>query len=213
MLTPNINPVVVGQGAGSTASVRKASEQQLVSRSVQAMCASGVRFERAKVNAAEDGGAGAMAYGTQWVYRMEPSLDELGTFETGGNGFGESGGKVRFAVRQVLDQEWRKEDKRRAEAARLARFTGGDLSSISGADVQEASDAGALKKGVSEAIVVKRDFFGRPVALPKPGSAQDVKAKKEAKTAEEKRVWITYHEGFSNAVRKPVTLAELMKDL
>ena len=211
MLTPNINPVVVGQGAGSTASVRKASEQQLVSRSVQAMCASGVRFERAKVNAAEDG---AMTYGTQWVYRMEPSLEELGTFETGGKGFGESGGKVRFAVRQVLDQEWRKEDKRRAEVARMARFSGGDLSNIGGADVPEVSGgAEEGKKGIRDVTAVKRDFFGRPVALPKPGSAQDVKAKKEAKTAEEKRVWITYHEGFSNAVRKPITLAELMKDL
>jgi chromosome transmission fidelity protein 18 len=29
----------------------------------------------------------------------------------------------------------------------------------------------------------------------------------------EGRVWITYHEGFSNAVRKPLTLAEIMREL
>ena len=27
------------------------------------------------------------------------------------------------------------------------------------------------------------------------------------------RVWVSFHEGFSNAVRKPITLAELMKGL
>ena len=212
MLTPNINPVVVGQGIGSTASVRKASEQQLVARSVQAMCASGVKFERAKVN---DADSVAMAYGTQWVYRMEPSLDELATFETGGKGFGESGGKVRFAVRQVLDQEWRKEEKRQAEAVRLARFSGGDVGSVEGLGARGGGGAGEVKKGALVSVVVKRDFFGRPIAVPMPGSLADEKAKKQEreKVAGEQRVWITYHEGFSNAVRKPLTLAELMKDL
>jgi chromosome transmission fidelity protein 18 len=64
-------------------------------------------------------------------------------------------------------------------------------------------------------LAVKRDFFGRPVAVPEPGSLEDEKAKKKEreKVAGEQRVWITYHEGFSNAVRKPITLAELMKDL
>ena len=211
MLTPNVNPVVVGQGMGSTASVRKASEQQLVARSVQAMCASGVRFERAKVGG-DDGGT--VAYGTQWVYRMEPSVDELVSFETGGKDFGESGGKVRFAVRQVLDQEWRKEEKKRAEAARLARFRGGgDDNGIEEPTAGGESGRDSGKKIDAAAVVVKRDFFGRPIAAPKIGSAEAEKAKQKEKKGEEQRVWVTFHEGFSNAVRKPVTLAELMKDL
>lgn len=211
MLTPSINPVVVGQGASSTASVRKASEQQLVARSVQAMCASGVRFERAKVGGEDNG---VVAYGTQWVYRMEPSLDELAAFETGGKGFGESGGKVRFAIRQVLDQEWRKEEKRRAEVARLARFSGGGDVSVAGglAARGEHGAAEARMRAVGPAAV-KRDFFGRPIAEPKVGSAEAEEAKRKAKANKEQRVWVTYHEGFSNAVRKPITLAELMKDL
>jgi chromosome transmission fidelity protein 18 len=144
---------------------------------------------------------------------MEPSLDELATFETGGKGFGESGGKVRFAVRQVLDQEWRKEEKRRAEAARLARFSGGDVVGIEGIAASGESGVDEAKKGALEPLVVKRDFFGRPIAVPMPGSLEDEKAKKKEreKIEGEQRVWITYHEGFSNAVRKPITLAELME--
>ena len=211
MLSPNVNPVVVGgSGGASTASVRKASEQQLVQRAVQALGASGVRFERTKVGNADDAGP---AFVSQWIYRMEPSLDELGTYETGGKGFGESGRKTRFAVRQVLDQEWRKEEKRRAEAARLARFSGGAANGIGSAGVAGDDEDAAPQKRAKE-LMVKRDFFGRPIEMPKPGSSDHEKAQTEEKKAsEEQRVWVTYHEGYSNAVRKPITLAELMKDL
>ncbi len=210
MLSPNINPVVVGGSGTSTASVRKASEQALVQRAVQAMAASGVRFDRTKVSSLEEGaGNGPAAYGSQWIYRMEPSLDELGTFETGGKGFGESSGKTRFAVRQVLDQEWRKEEKKRAEAARMARF-GGPAVVEKSADDEEAGPSKAVP-----VTAVKRDFFGRPIKPAIAGSADETRRKIKSQNAEdaEKRVWLTYHEGFSNAVRKPLTLAELMKDL
>jgi chromosome transmission fidelity protein 18 len=213
MLSPNINPVLVsgGNSGPSTASVRKASEQALVQRSVQAMGASGVRFDRTKVSNLDDtSSSGPAAYGTQWIYRMEPSLDELGTFETGGKGFGESGGKIRFAVRQVLDQEWQKEEKKRAEAARLARFGGGVVTEVS-----PGHDGGIQTKEKGQESIVKCDFFGRPIQVPKPGSSHDrskANGRADEKPDEEKRVWITYHEGFSNAVRKPLSLAELMRD-
>ena len=218
MLSPNINPVIVGGSGGgaSTASVRKASEQQLVQRAVQAMGASGVRFDRTKVNSTEDE-RGAATYGpAKWIYRMEPSLDELGTFETGGKGFGEcGGGKTRFAVRQVLDQEWKKEEKRRAEAARLARFSGGAAMGVGRAGVAGDDEDAAPEKKVKDVVGVKRDFFGRPVEVPKPGSSREreMEREKQKKASVEERVWVTYHEGYSNAVRKPITLAELMKDL
>ena len=219
MLSPNVNPIIVG-GSGNdkgTASVRKASEQALVQRAVQAMAASGVRFDRTKVSTNDDNAAAPAAYGTQWIYRMEPSLDELAMFETGGKRFGEAGSKTRFAVRQVLDQEWRKEESRRAEAARMARFSGGKGSVVQDVDVVSKTDpVEAAQTKMSKAAPVKRDFFGRPIAVARPESDHDKeqgKSSKESKVDEEQRVWVTYHEGFSNAVRKPITLAELMKDL
>jgi chromosome transmission fidelity protein 18 len=30
------------------------------------------------------------------------------------------------------------------------------------------------------------------------------------KKAEERRVWVSFHEGYSNAVRKPITLKEFL---
>lgn len=211
MLSPNVSPTIVG-GSGTdkgTASVRKASEQLLVQRAVQAMGASGIRFERTRVD--EAGGSWQNA---QWVYRMTPSLDVLGAFETGGKGFGEAGSreKQRYAVRQVLDQEWTKEEKRRAEATRLARFNGGgEVGSV----LLPASTEGREEKRVfSGDASVKRDFFGRPIAVPVQSAEPRVDGKgKEQQRGVEGKVWITYHEGFSNAVRKHVTLAELMKDL
>ena len=220
MVSPNVNPVIVGgsNGGASIASVRKASEQQCVRRAVQAMAASGVRFDRTKVSGPEDSGGtagGPMAYGTQWIYRMEPSLDELGTFETGGKGFGESGGKTRFAVRQVLDQEWRREEKRLAEAARVARMGGVAVPDVVAKHAGGPASAVGKMKDMG---MVKRDFFGRPVTMSRPGSSKaeseaHEEGKVTAKAEEGNRVWVTYHEGFSNAVRKPITLAELMRDL
>ncbi|KAK5121620.1 hypothetical protein LTR85_004792 [Meristemomyces frigidus] len=209
MLSPNVAPIIVG-GSGNdkgTASVRKASEQLLVQRAVQAMGASGIRFERTRVTTDD---AGPSWQNAQWVYRMEPSLDVLGAFETGGKGFGEAGReKQRYAVRQVLDQEWIKEEKRRAEATRLARFSGGR--EVGGSLLPVSTD-GREERRVLSKTNVKRDFFGRPIALPVEG-AEPKKGKGREEQKEEGRVWITYHEGFSNAVRKPVTLAELMRDL
>ncbi|KAK3711319.1 Chromosome transmission fidelity protein 18 [Vermiconidia calcicola] len=216
MLSPNVNPIIVGGSGSSTASVRKASEQQLIQRAVQAMGASGVRFDRTKVNGFDGGrSAGPSGYGsTQWIYRMEPSLDELGTFETGGKGFGESGGKIRYAVRQVLDQEWKKEEKRRAEASRLARFSGGAANGLGLARPAGEDEDAAPHRRAANAVLIKRDFFGRPIEVPKPGSSDNSEKDLEAQTGSgEDRVWVTYHEGYSNAVRKPITLAELMKDL
>jgi chromosome transmission fidelity protein 18 len=48
----------------------------------------------------------------------------------------------------------------------------------------------------------KKDFFGRPIV-------EDVKRRKVEEKVEMK-VWIRYHEGYSNAVRKPVAFAELL---
>lgn len=192
MLSPNVNPIVVG-GSGKekgTASVRKSSEQTLVKRAVNAMGASGVRFDRVKVT---DDAAGFGAQ--QWIYRMEPPLDTLCTFETAGN----SVAKTRYAVRQVLEQEWKKEEARLNEEARLLRF---------GGVLPTAKEPTKIGEVTTQKKRIVKDFFGRPIAVP-----VHQPEKRVAPTNSSPTVWVSYHEGYSNAVRKPLTLAELMKGL
>lgn len=223
MLTPAVNPTIIAaNGKGSTATVRKASEQQLVARAVNAMSASGVRFDRVRVsNSSTDGEAPPIALNTQqqWIYRMEPPLDALCTFATGGKAFGEGAAGTRYAVRQVLEQEWTKEEKRRAEEARKARF-GEVPASSSSASKRGLTDGGEESSAPRKRVA--RDFFGRPIVTAEPATMDTQQqqrrqsSKDKAKGKEEanhRRVWVTFHEGYSNAVRKPITLAEFLKDL
>jgi chromosome transmission fidelity protein 18 len=63
---------------------------------------------------------------------------------------------------------------------------------------------------------VVRDFFGRVVVVEKPVGETDAEEAKRVRKENgevEGKVWVSYHEGFSNAVRKPLTLAELMKEM
>ena len=74
----------------------------------------------------------------------------------------------------------------------------------------------------SKAHGVKRDFFGRIIINETRPSKNDGdeasdKSAKERKPVGgeegENKVWVSFHEGFSNAVRKPITLDELMRGL
>jgi chromosome transmission fidelity protein 18 len=224
MLSPDVKPVVInssnpssttGAKTFATASVRKASEKALVARAAECMAATGVRFEKTRI---EQEGRGANG---GWVYRMEPALDSLSAFET------LSGvdvvGSTRYAVRQVLEMEWKKESLRRGEEARKRRMGGNPE------DYEEESDVkkkGAPGKAVDMRIKgVKKDFFGRLVKTLVPTIEESEAAlaanggvKKKAKAgrsagAEEGRVWVSFNEGFSNAVRKPITLKEVMDGL
>ncbi|KAF2870891.1 chromosome transmission fidelity protein 18 [Massariosphaeria phaeospora] len=206
MLSPDVKPVLVNTGAtgsksAATASVRKASEKALVQKAVQAMAATGVRFDKSRVEtddlANRSGG---------WVLRMEPPLDALASFETLGAKKEE---KVRFAVRSVLEMEWKKESARMDAEARKRR--GGHVDEeVEEPRVEdfEARAAELLRKSV------KRDFFGRVIkervllAGEKPAVV-----KKANRSGDEGRIWVSFNEGFSNAVRKPVTLDELMRGL
>ena len=76
----------------------------------------------------------------------------------------------------------------------------------------------AATKKLAPKMVVKRDFFGRVIVNEESvgGDASRATGKTGSSTSkknDEGRVWITYHEGFSNAVRKPITLRELMEGL
>jgi len=63
---------------------------------------------------------------------------------------------------------------------------------------------------------IKKDFFGRIVAR-EDEDTEEGKRKKRREEKEEKeeeqKVWLSFHEGFSNAVRKGITLDELMSGL
>ncbi|KAF2199193.1 P-loop containing nucleoside triphosphate hydrolase protein [Delitschia confertaspora ATCC 74209] len=205
MLSPDVKPVIVNTGpsgsrSAATASVRKASEKLLVNKAVEAMAATGVRFERSRVemdDAANRNGG--------WVFRMEPPLDQLGKFETLG---GKKEEKVRYAVRQVLESQWKHESAKMDAEARRRR--GGQ-----GADGAEDEDKGQNEAKLSkEKDKVKRDFFGRVLKVT-PVVSGEVSKTKEAEKGrqDEGRIWVSFHEGFSNAVRKPITIDELMRGL
>ena len=206
MLAPDVKPVLVNTGStgartAATASVRKASEKILVKKAVEAMTATGVRFEKSRVDvedfANRSGG---------WILRMEPPLDELAAFETLG---GKKDEKVRFAVRSVLEAEWKRETMRLDVEARKRRGGRAGEEEV----VEEVEDPSAKMDRMKEKAV-KRDFFGRVVKLMPVAEGERAKGWTKADTRnDEGRIWVSFHEGFSNAVRKPVTLDDFMRGL
>lgn len=208
MLSPDVKPVIVNTGpSGSksvaTASVRKASEKMLVTKAVEAMTATGVRFEKSRIETEDIASRSA-----GFVWRMEPSLDSLASFETLRQKKDE---KVRYAVRSVLEQEWRKDSILRDQANRKKRGGQTELDEV----VPEKQEMTTEEK-VAEANkkAVKRDFFGRIIKQDVSAGAEEMrkKATAEVQTAES-RIWVSFHEGFSNAVRKPITIDDILRGL
>ncbi|CAH0021888.1 unnamed protein product [Clonostachys rhizophaga] len=208
MVSPDVKPVVVGGSQGSIASVRKESEKAMVQRAAEVLAEVGILLQKGKIES-EDMSNRA----PQWVYRLEPDLDALSTFETAASLLS-SQAPVRFAVRQALDQELQRTIALREAQARQARFKSGgganDLLQAPVLDNKENLEPAAAQ--AKDATVVKRDFFGR-IILAQPlaelaGNSEEKRAKRE-----EQNVWITYHEGLNNAVRKPMSLHEFMRGL
>lgn len=123
---------------------------------------------------------------------------------------------TRYAIRQVLDQELRKEKILQASMSRQARGKGAVVATPMAEDDKENVNPVKEKK-------VMRDFFGRVIAtqsFAKPDVRNDASViakstatKGKAKTGndgDEGRIWVSFHEGYSNAVRKPITLADFM---
>ncbi|KAF2154356.1 hypothetical protein K461DRAFT_223778 [Myriangium duriaei CBS 260.36] len=214
MLSPAVNPVLITSSAGpgaakfdnkTTASVRKASEKALVERAVKALIATGLRFQRHKV----EGTVGVGKASGGFVYRLTLPVDEYGVYETAPRGWGNDVAGVsaqggRYGVRQVLVQECTAEERRREGEARKRRGNGEEvLEEV----VEEDKGLVVAKK------VTKRDFFGRVVGEEVLESTSGPKKGRVKEGEKERRVWVSFHEGYSNAVRKPVTLAELMRGL
>ena len=149
------------------------------------------------------------------ILTFRRALDELTTFYKGKQS-GVTPAPVRYAVRQVLDQELRKEALKQRSDTKQARYSQGvrdDLLNEGPGEDEASLEKGDQRKIPAIVAVGKRDFFGRIINEVIPNStASDVgKALALASTkADEKRVWVSFHEGYSNAVRKPITLKELM---
>ncbi|KAJ5958942.1 ATPase AAA-type core [Penicillium vulpinum] len=202
MLSPDVKPVIIrGNGEQrSTATVRKESERALVQSTVRVMTGMGVTFEKVRVE--HEGSHGG------WAYRMEPAIDSLVVFsKIKGSTIEASGGTapVRYAVRQVLDQEYRKATARKQP----------DAMSVSRLGVKgPGNSADAAAKAIRDAAV-KRDFFGRMIEqpTPRPNDPNDADGWADESSKAGRKVWVTFHEGFSNAVRKPISMGELMAGL
>lgn len=146
---------------------------------------------------------------------MISPLDTLSVFRTLAATVGEpTVAPIRYAVRQVLDQACRKEVLVQREATRQARMgTTNDTPQLKRNLSMAASLENALKRKKNE---VKKDFFGRVVVddEPKEDEEEGGSKRKKVKGEEPKEtVWLSFHEGFSNAVRKGVTLDEFMSGL
>ncbi|KAE8150205.1 hypothetical protein BDV25DRAFT_114548 [Aspergillus avenaceus] len=209
MLSPDIKPVVI-RGSGeqrSTASVRKESERALVQAAVRVMAGLGVTFEKVRVEG-EGGAHGG------WAYRMEPPLDTLVAFSKMKGGLSGTGASapVRYAVRQVLDQESRKETVRKQSEALSSVVP--KRSAGKSTNDQNQVDGKGTNKSLTNGPRAKRDFFGRIIRepTPPPAGSQENPVQNEASKAGRK-VWVTYHDGFSNAVRKPISMSELLAGL
>lgn len=90
----------------------------------------------------------------------------------------------------------------------------GDEEEESAANKREKSAADLNHKHTRAAPIlsgVKRDFFGRVINDIRPVSAGGLAKPEEATKVDEPRVWVSFREGYSNAVRRPVTLRELLE--
>lgn len=257
LVSPDVKPVLVNVAAASSnstntnngnskyngptavASVRREGEKVLVRRAAEVLAELGIKLQRGML---EDPTNAPSAPGArpQWVYRMEPDLDMLASFETaGGLLLAGSAAPTRYAVRQVLDQELRKTLAARDNAARQARFQAGTalgtpFTNIDDDKENQGSKRSTLKRKSAAADLeelqagVKRDFFGRIIAeVPSTtnalqevdGNAREGRSSAKNSTANNdeddkaQRVWVTFHEGLNNAVRKPISVDDFLRGL
>ncbi|KAI0599975.1 hypothetical protein F4775DRAFT_83925 [Biscogniauxia sp. FL1348] len=219
LVSPDVKPVVVGGSGSGTASVRKETEKVMVKRAADVLAQVGVELHRGKIETES-----AFSRGPQWVYRMEPDLDMLATFETSAAVILGTQAPTRYAVRQVLDQELQRAKTLREASARQARFRASNPTATEEAIFHDKENLkaqrAAANKDTLPAIPVKKDFFGRVIIKPDVRPLQETDGNGERRKQDdeplgkgESKVWVTYHEGLNNAVRKPITLGELLRGL
>jgi chromosome transmission fidelity protein 18 len=112
----------------------------------------------------------------------------------------------------VLDQEYQKSIKARETATRQARYRDENAN-----DNKESKQNLTYTEGHIPAV--KKDFFGRvlkgalgPLGEVNGNAGQRIE-RREVKGNYDMKAWVSFHEGFSNAVRKPITVEEILKGL
>jgi chromosome transmission fidelity protein 18 len=77
-----------------------------------------------------------------------------------------------------------------------------------------ASKKHVLEASLQDTTLIKRDFFGRIIeARPLAETTKNTPEQQAKQDEKERKVWVTYHEGLNNAVRKPMSLQEFMRGL
>ncbi|KAG8668969.1 Chromosome transmission fidelity protein 18 [Fusarium poae] len=211
IVSPDVKPVVVGGSQGSTASVRKETERAMVKRAAEVLAEVGIELQKGRIESDSP-----VNRTPQYVYRMEPDLDVLATFETGAALLLPSAAPTRYAVRQVLDQELKRTLIEREALARQARFQAGStLGHVEMMNTDKLVNEKKLALAVREdSTLIKRDFFGRIIeARPLAEITGNTPQQKAQQDEQERKVWVTYHEGLNNAVRKPMSLQEFSRGL
>ncbi|KAI4256276.1 MAG: hypothetical protein LQ352_002165 [Teloschistes flavicans] len=212
ILTPDVKPVIVG-GSGEQkgiVSVRKKEERDMIERAVCVMSDVRIAFVRSRIEMTHGGGYNS-------VYRMEPPVDGLTRFETAACG-APTTSSTRYAIRQALDQEHQKF--LLGQKARMAQAKLGDSIDPKAYLCRTGGQSNQSRKESGQVAAPKRDFFGRIVnktaadSEPLEASHRDNDAKGQASEGKSGgKVFVSFHEGYSNAVRKPITLDDLMRGL
>ncbi|KAJ2852524.1 Chromosome transmission fidelity protein 18 [Coemansia brasiliensis] len=143
----------------------------------------------------------------QLIFRLEPPIDRLYAF--GSRRPQQPILPMRYPVRQLIAQE--------IEHVRRARYA---------IDIEDAnSRESAARKHIdrlrtdqlpqvhasaSSATKKARDFFGRVITKPANNKASSESENTSSSQPANNRVWFHFFEGFSNAVRKPTQMSEIL---
>jgi chromosome transmission fidelity protein 18 len=166
-------------------------------RVVDAMIQTGLKYTQYKV---DDG---------SFVFKLEPpGIENLITFGTESKTI-----RGRYAVRQLVSREMEREKFRRRKGGNLR-----NMELVADLDIVEVVEPRGNKRGIEEesqekkVVVerVKKDFFGRVIAVERDDDGKRRRTDSSNALKIQPDVWVRFHEGYSNAVRKPVVFAELL---
>ncbi|CDS00343.1 hypothetical protein [Sporisorium scitamineum] len=210
ILTPDLRPI--------NNQLSRAEDKQAFASLVSIMTSLNISFVQDKISEEEAAATGQTA--GQLVYKLEPPLDVFTQFE--GKRSKEIG-PSRFAVRQLVAREMERQVLRKNAGVKGGEDDAGSTSknatAIYRSKGMNAADAARdAIKSKKEKIAV--DFFGRPIvqksasvpaaltAVPIP---EGMGAVVEGVASDDKiKVFYRYHEGFSNAVRRPMKISSLL---
>jgi chromosome transmission fidelity protein 18 len=142
-----------------------------------------------------------------FVYKLEPAgIENLITFATETKTV-----RGRYAVRQLVNQQMEREKIRRRKGGTTQQIAKLDL-----ADVIE--DPRGYKRGHNEIAAdkkvvverVRKDFFGRTIAEEREDGKRRRTESGNEYSKIQPNVWVRFHEGYSNAVRRPAAFTELL---